>query len=160
MDQHALGNLDITQVFGDLGRVVHGAAYETNLAAVVPRHVDGELDAVDRGREAGDEQAPLGADKYLFKLAADRALAGCVALPLDIGGILQQKQHTFFAVLGETVQVEEAVVGGCWVDFEVAGMQHNAEGRGGGERDANDPALAGLPRGEWGWGGPEAVARG
>src|ERR1017187_8831500 len=159
MDQHALGNLDITQVFGDLGRVVHGAAYETNLAAVVPRHVNGELDAVDRGREAGDEQTPLGADKYLFKLAADRALAGCVALPLDIGGILQQKQHTFFAVLGETVQVEEAVVGGCWVDFEVAGMQHNAEGRVDGERDAIDQAMRDLQRMNGEWADLEAFSR-
>src|ERR1700674_468115 len=129
MDQHAFGNLDIPEVFGDLGRILHGAAEETDFAAVLPRHVDGQLDTVNGGRETGDEQTPLGADKYLFELAVDRALARSVALALDVGGILQERQHSLFAVLGETVQIEEAIVGGCRIDLEVAGVQHDAERR-------------------------------
>src|SRR5208282_87881 len=90
MDQHALGDLDITQVFGNLGRILHGAAEETDFTAVLARHVNGQLDAVNRRREAGDEQTAFGAGKNLLKLAADRALAWSVAFALDVGGILQE----------------------------------------------------------------------
>ena len=146
MNQHAFGDLDITQVFGDLGGILHGAADETDFAAVLARHVDGQLDAVNRRREAGDEQAPLGAGKHFFELAAHGAFARRVALALDVGGILQQRQHSFFAILGETVQIEEAVVGRRWIDLEVAGMQHDAERRVDGERNAIDQAVRDLQR--------------
>ena len=53
------------------------------------------------------------------KLAAHRALAGRVALALDVGGILEQGQHAFLAVLGEGVKIKEPVVGGRGVDLEV-----------------------------------------
>ena len=146
MDQHALGDLDITQIFSDLGGAVHGAADKTDFAAVVARHVDRQLDAVNGGREAGDEQTPLGAGKHLVELAPDSALARSVTLALDVGGILQQRQHSFFAVLGETVQVEEAVVGGRRVDLEVAGMQHDANRRVDSECDTIDQAVRYLQR--------------
>src|SRR5258708_10628590 len=146
MNQHAFGNLDVTQVFGDLGRIVHGAADETDFAAVLPRHVDSELDSVNGGREAGDEQTPLGADKHLFKLAVDSAFARRVALALDVGGSLQERQYSLFAVLGETVQVEEAVVGGRWIDLEVAGVQHHAERCVDSERYTIDEAVRYLQR--------------
>jgi hypothetical protein len=80
--------------------------------------------------------------KHLFKLAANRALTRRVAFALDVGGILQQRQYPLFAVLGETVQVEEAVVGGRRVNFEVAGMQHDTERRVDGER--NTDVVCGL----------------
>src|SRR5882762_1476423 len=151
MDQHPLGNLDITQIFGDLGGVLHGAAEKTDFAAVLPCHVYGQLDAVNGGREAGNEQTPLGADKHFFELAVDRTLARRVALALDVGGILQERQHPLLAVLGETVQVEEAVVGGRWIDLEVTGMQHHAERCVNGERDTIHKAVRYLQRmnGEW-----------
>ena len=146
MDQHALGNVDIAQVFRDLGGIVHGAADETDLAAVLARHVHRQLDAVNRRRETGDEQPPLGAGEDLVELAAHRALARRVALALHVGRILQERQHALFAVLGEGVQVEEAVVGGRRVDLEIAGMHHDAERRVDGQRDAIDQAVRHLHR--------------
>src|SRR5208337_3586659 len=50
------------------------------------------------------------------------------------------------AVLGETVEVEEAVVGGRCVNFEVARMQHDAERRLNGERHTIDQAVRYLQR--------------
>ena len=44
------------------------------------------------------------------------------------------------------MQVEEAVVGGRRIDLEVAGMQHDAERRVDGERDAIDQAVRYLQR--------------
>src|SRR5260370_41131173 len=145
MDQHAVGNLDITQVFADLGGILHGAAEKTDFAAVLPRHVDGQLDAVNRRREARDEQTPFGADKYLFELAVDSTLARRVALALDVGGILQERQYSLFAVLGETVQIEEAIVRGRRVGPEIAGNPPPPHPPVGGQRHTTDHAVRKLP---------------
>ena len=78
------------------------------------------------------------------ELAADGALAGRVSFALDVGGILKQGQHALFAVLGEGVQIEKPVVGGGGIDFEIAGMNDDAERSVNGERDAIDQAVRDL----------------
>ena len=105
------------------------------------REFDRQLDAVNRRREARDEQAALGVGENFVELAAHGALAGRVSLALDVGGILKQRQHAFFAVLGEGVQVEKFVVGRRGIDFEVAGVNDHAERRVDRERDAIDQAV-------------------
>ena len=55
VNQHAFGDLDVAEVFGDFRRVVHGAADEADLPAVLARHIDGQLDAVNGGRETRDK---------------------------------------------------------------------------------------------------------
>ena len=141
IDHQAVGNFDVAQVFGDLRGVVHGAADEGDFAAVLVGEFDRELDAVDGRREAGDEQPALGVGEDFIELAADGALAGGVSLALDVGGILKQREHALFAVFGEGVQVEEFVVGGRGVDFEIAGMDDDAERSVDGERHAIDQAM-------------------
>ena len=89
----AVGNFDVAEVFGDFGGVVHGAAEEGDFASVLVGEFDGEINAVDRRREAGDEKAALGVGEDFVELAADGALAGRVSLALDVGGILKQGQH-------------------------------------------------------------------
>jgi len=44
--------------------------------------------------------------------ARARTFAGRVALALDVGGILEQRQHALLAILGEGVEVEQPIVGG------------------------------------------------
>ena len=88
-----------------------------------------QLDAMDGRREAGDEQPAFGPREDLVELAAHGAFAGRVAGALDVGGILEQRQHAFFAVLGEGMQVEEAIVGRSRVDLEIARMNNDAERR-------------------------------
>ena len=75
------------------------------------------------------------------ELAADGALAGRVALTLDVGGILEEGEYAGFAVFGEGVQVEEMMVGGRGVDFEIAGVDDDSEWRVNGKGDAIDQAV-------------------
>ena len=95
IDHQAFGNFDVAEVFGNLGGVVHGAADEGDFASMLVGDLHGELDAVNGGREAGDEKAALGARENFVELAADGALAGRVAFALDVGGILKQREHAF-----------------------------------------------------------------
>ena len=65
--------------------------------------------------------------KNFVKLAAHGALAGRVAFALNVGGILKQRQHALFAVFGKRVQIEQMIVGGRGIDFEVASVNDYAE---------------------------------
>src|SRR3954454_13493249 len=76
-----------------------------------------------------------------LELGADSAFAGCVSAALDVGGILKEREHTFFAVFGEGVQVKELIVGGSGIYFEVASVNDHANGRVDSERDAIDNAM-------------------
>ena len=48
MDEQTFGNLDIAEVFSDLRRTGHGAAYERDLAPVLPGELYCELNAMNR----------------------------------------------------------------------------------------------------------------
>ena len=72
----------------------------------------------------------------LVEARDDGALAGRVAGALDVGRVLQQRQHAALAVFGEGVQVEGLVVERREIDLEVAGVDDDADGRFNGERDA------------------------
>ena len=117
-----------------------------DLASVLVRQFEGQLDAMDGRREAGDEKPALGAGEDFVELAAHGALAGRVAVALDVGGILKQRQHALFAVFGEGMQIEELVVGGRGIDFEIAGMDDDAQRRVNRERNAIDQAVRDLDR--------------
>src|SRR5258708_6133934 len=113
---------------------------------MLARHVNRQLDAMNRRREARDKQTPLGADKHLFKLAMNRALTWRVTLALDVSRILQESQHSLFAVLRKTVQIKQPVVSRSRVNFEVARMQHHAKRGVDGQGDAIDQAMRYLQR--------------
>ena len=144
MNQQPVRHLDVAEVLRDLGRLHHGAADQRDLAAVLEGLIDRQLDAMDRRREAGDEQPPLGRGEDLLELGAHRALAGRVAVALDVGRILEQRQHALFAVLGEGVQIEEAVVRGRGIDLEVAGVNQRAHRRVNRQRHAIHQAVRHL----------------
>ena len=141
IDHEAVGNFQIAEIFGDFGRVVHRAADERDFAAVLVGQFDGQPDAVNGRGKAGDEKTPLGMREDFVKFAADGALAGRVALALDVGGILKQRQHALFAVFGKGVQIEKMIVGGSGVDLEIAGMNDDAERRVDRERNAIHQAV-------------------
>ena len=79
--------------------------------------------------------------KHFVKLAPHRPLARSVSLALDVGRILKQRQHAFFPVLRERMQVEQFVVGGSGIDLEIAGVNHHAQRRVDGQRNAIDQAM-------------------
>ena len=146
MDQQALGNLDVTKILGDLRGVVHRAPGKRHFAPVLPGHLDRQLDAMDRGRETRDEQAPLGVREHFVKLPPHRALARRVAFALDVGRVLEQRQHSGLAVLGEGVQIKQAVVGGRRINFEIAGVNDHAQRSVDGQRHAIHQAVRDLDR--------------
>src|SRR5579872_1281289 len=146
IDDQSLGKFDVAQVFGDLGRVIHGAADEGDLASVLMGELYGEVDAVNGTREARDEEATLGVGEDLVELAANGALTGRISLALDVGGILKQRQHALFAVFGEGVEIEKFVVGGGGIDFEIAGVNDDTERCVDGERNAINQAVRDLNR--------------
>ena len=77
----------------------------------------------------------------LVKLAPHGALARRVTLALDVGRILKQRQHALFAVFGEGVQIEQMIVGGRGIDFEVAGVNDHAQRSVNCERDTIHQAV-------------------
>src|SRR6266853_2823503 len=113
---------------------------------MLARHVNRQLDAVNRRRETRNKETSLGADKHLFKLAMNRALTRRVTLSLDVSRILQESQHSLFAVLRKTVQIKQTVISGSRVNFEVARMQHHAKWGVDGQGDAIDQAVRYLQR--------------
>ena len=119
----------------DLGDRHHAAADHRHAAAVFLRQVEHQLNAVDRGAEAGDHHALLSAR---LKISSMRGLHGAlgfgVAGAVGIGGIGEQQQDAALAVVGQGVQVEQLVIGGRGIDLEIAGVDDDAERRGDGQR--------------------------
>ena len=135
-DQNAVGNVEQAVAVRDLGDRDHAAAHQRDLAAEFLREIEDQLQAVNRGAEAGDEQAAFGAVENVFQARAHGALGIGIAGPVGIGGIGEQQQHAALAVIGQRVQIEQFVVGGGGVDFEIAGVDDDAERGGDGQRHA------------------------
>jgi hypothetical protein len=66
--------------------------------------------------------------KDFVEAGNDGAFAGRVAGALDIGRVLKQGQDAALAVFGEGVQIEGVAVDGREIDFEVAGVDDDADG--------------------------------
>jgi len=142
IDDEALGNFDVAEIFGDLGGVVHRAAEEGDLATVLVGEFNRKIDAVDGRGETGDEETALGVGENFVEFASDSALAGSVSLALDVGGVLKQGEDAAFAVFGKGVQVEKFVVGGGGIDFEIPSVDDDAERSVEGEGHAIDQAVS------------------
>src|SRR6185369_10384842 len=140
------GKIDVSEVLGNLRRFGHRSSNQCNLPVVLMSQFQRELDAVDRRREAGDEQPLLGALEDVVKSRTNCAFTGRIAGTLHIRRVLEQCQHTFLAVFGEGVEVEELVVGRRRIDLEVARMNNHAQRSMDGERDTIDKGVRYLDR--------------
>src|SRR5580693_3123019 len=101
MDQQPVWHLDVAEILRDLGRLHHGAPDQRDLASILESLIDRQLDAMDRRREARDEQAAVRGGEDLLKFGPYSAFAGRVALALDVGRILKERQHAFLAVFSK-----------------------------------------------------------
>ena len=110
----------------DFGSVGHAAAEESYFAAVLMREIQNLLKAMNGGAEAGNDQAARRAHEQILEAWPHGAFALGVAGTIDVGRIRQQQQYAALAVLGKGVQVEQEVISGCGVDFEIAGMDRAA----------------------------------
>ena len=103
-----------------------------------PRQLQRDADAEDGRREAGEEELLLGLREDFVEARNDGAFAGRVAGALDVGRVLQQGQDAALAVFGEGVQIEGVVVERREIDFEVAGVDDDADRSFDGQGDAVD----------------------
>src|SRR5581483_2738767 len=71
---------------------------------------------------------------------------------------LQKREHPLFSVFGEAVQVKNAVLGGRGIDFEVAGVDHDAQRRADSQRNAVHQTMGHADRMKGERSQPEAVA--
>src|SRR6185312_14928208 len=98
------------------------------------------------GREAGDKKPAFGAGKYLVELAPDCALTRRIPAAFNIGRILEQRQHTLFAVFCKCVKIKQPIVSGRGIDLEITGVYHNPERRMDSQRNAIHKAVCHLDR--------------
>ena len=138
IDDEAGRDFDVAEVLCNLSALHHGAAEDDGFAPVLAREFESDANAVDGGREAAEEELLFGLRKDLVQARNDGAFAGRVAGALDIGGVLQEREHAAFAVFGEGVQVKGLVIERRKIDFEIAGVNDDADGRVDGEGNAVD----------------------
>ena len=141
MNEEVARDVEISKVLRDLGGFKHRPADDRDLAAVLLGELQRDADAVDGRREAGEEEPALGAREDLVEARADGPFARRVAGAVDVGGVLQQRKDAALAVLSEAGQIEGLAVGRGKIDLEIAGMDHDADRRFDGERDAIDQAV-------------------
>ena len=84
-NDEALRGVEVAEVLRDLGRVIDGAADDGDLAAVLVGEVHGDADAMDGGREAGEEELLFGAGEDVVEGGDDGLFAGGPALAVDVG---------------------------------------------------------------------------
>ncbi len=133
--------IEIAEILRDLRGVVDRAADERDLAMVLVGEFHRDSDAVDGGREAGEEELLGRGAEDVVEARADGTLAGREAGPIDVGGVLQEAEDVLFAEVGEGLEVEGMAVGRGEIDLEVAGVEDDAGGGMDGERDAVDQRM-------------------
>src|SRR6185437_38709 len=138
MDEESRGRIEVAEVLRDLSGVVDRAPDERDLAVVLIGKLHRDADAVDRRREAGEEELLTRGTEDVVETRADGALAGREAGPVDVGGVLQEAEDILLAEVGKGLQVERMAVRRGEVDLEVAGVEDDAGGGVDGERDAVD----------------------
>ena len=119
------GDLQVTQLHGDLQHVFHAPAGDGHLAAILVGHIDKVLQPVGVGGKGGDDDPLVAVLELPVKALCHLSLRGGVAGPLHIGGVAQQSQDALLAQLAQTAQIGDALRGGG-VDLEVTGHHHGA----------------------------------
>src|SRR5205085_11807594 len=112
------GGLDVAQ---------HAATKQRNVAPAVARHINDDLYAVQRGREATDDDAPGGFIKEIVEGRDDGALGLCAPWPLGIRRIGKERQHAFVAILIEPIEVHGWADDRRVVYFEITRMNDDAD---------------------------------
>ena len=111
-DQLRIGNIQVVKILRDLKRVLHRSAHNGNFAAVCRSQVGGNPQAMNRRGKAAEKKPLFCARKYFVQRGANGAFAGCVAMSIDIGGILQEGKDATFSIFGESVQLKGWPSGG------------------------------------------------
>src|SRR5665647_1742200 len=127
LDHRTLGDLQISEVAGDVHVLLHRAAGDGALAAVQVGDPDGLLDAVDVRGEARHDHAALGLGEDLVKRLPDDALRSGRPGRLDVRRVAEKDQDALLAELRERVDVRDAAVDRRVVELVVAGQYQGPE---------------------------------
>ncbi len=127
VDQQALRQGKVAEILGDFGRLHHGAADDRDLTFMRVCEFQGKTQAIDRRREAAEEQSLLGARENLVQAWAHGPFAGGIAGAVHVRGVLQQRQHAALAILRKPMQIERLPIGRGEIDLEVAGVHQHAD---------------------------------
>src|SRR5579885_117796 len=140
-NDHAIRNLKITKRVGDFDIIDHAAADKSDFAVDALSDVNDLLDAVNRGSEAGEDDAAGRGTAQVLDARNDGALGLGEAGALDIRGIAEESEDAFVAIAGEGVKIELPVVHRRLVNFEITGVDDDAERSADSKRDAVDGAV-------------------
>ncbi len=132
--QYAVWNGEQAEVVRRLGGVHHAAAQKGHFTAVFGREVENLLQTMNGGTEAGDHQPARRADEQVLQPRPHRPFAFCIPGTVHVGRIRQQQQHPALAIFGQRVQIEQFIVGGRGIDFEIPGVDDDPERSGDGQR--------------------------
>ena len=128
-DKAAVGNSKPVQLVGDFNVVHHAAPDETNLSPAHRRDVDHLLNAVNRAREAREDNLSRRGAAKLFKRHRHGAFGWREARPLDVRAVAEEREHAFLPVARKRVQIERLAVDRRLVNLEIAGMNDHAHRR-------------------------------
>ncbi len=136
--QGGIRNGEQAHAVGNLSHAEHATAQECHFAAVFGGKIENLLQTMNGTAEARYDQTAFAARKQFFQTWPDCALALGIARSINIGRIGHQQQYAALAVFGEGVEIEQFVVGWGGIDFEIAGVDHDAERRGDRQRHTTD----------------------
>ena len=123
-DREPFRNLEKTQLARGLEVLLQAATDHYDAAIELRRHAHEVLDAVNVGREVGDDDAARGLAEDLLEWRVKVALGPRAALSLGVGRIAEQQQHPGVADLAKAIHVGGQTVGWGRVELEVARIDH------------------------------------
>ncbi len=133
-NEQAIRDAQASHGMRDFRVVHHAASNKSDLAADRPGNIHDLLDAVNGRRKTGHKDLARSRAAQFFDALPDRALAGRVAGPLDVGAVAEKRQHALLAIFRKRVEIERPQIRRRWINLEVAGVNHHAEGRANGQR--------------------------
>ena len=127
INQHALGNLQVTKLLGDIYNIHHAAADNCYLTVILHSSINNLLDTMYVRGEGCYNNTMLSIAELLVKGLAYHFFAGSEARALGVGAVCQQAQYTAVAVFGKFIEFHNLSVNRSVVDFEVTGVDNNTD---------------------------------
>ena len=123
-DREPIWHFEKTELARSLEVLLQAAADHHDPAIELGRHAHEVLDAVNVGREVGDDDAARGLAEDLLKGRVQVALGPRAALSLGVGRITEQQQHAGVTDLAKAIHVGGQAVRWGRVELEVARIDH------------------------------------
>jgi len=138
LDRHEqiIGSTHVAEFPGLGDHIEHRTAKQAHLAPVLERQLQDHRHAVNRAGEGGDDHPALRLCHVAIEIGEHGTLRRTEAGHLGVGGIAEQTEHAFVAVMGETGQVEMLAIHRRVVEFEIAGEDDRAHRCGDRQREA------------------------